>query len=168
MSVDIDIEQIESSASTEIQEAFAAFDEEQIRALVAYAFKQLYVSEETELSLAVASEAEMERIHIEWMDLTGPTDVMSFPMDEMIPGTPEELSQGVLGDIILCPMVAAYQAKNAGHSILDEFCLLTVHGILHCLGYDHGTADEEAEMFGMQREILEGFLGRSAPVETRF
>lgn len=168
MSVDIDIEQIESSAPSETQEAFAAFDEEQIRALVAYAFNKLYVSEETELSIAVVSEAEMERIHIEWMDLAGPTDVMSFPMDELVPGTSDELSQGVLGDIILCPVVAASQAKNAGHSTLDEFCLLTVHGILHCLGYDHGTAEEEAEMFGIQRDILEGFLGRSAPVETRF
>ncbi|BAV88241.1 metal-dependent hydrolase YbeY [Rothia aeria] len=42
-----------------------------------------------------------------------------------------------------------------------------MHGILHCLGYDHGTAAEEAEMFGIQRSILEEFLGRPAPVETR-
>ena len=59
------------------------------------------------------------------------------------------------------------QGAEAGHSTLDELCLLTVHGILHCLGYDHGTAAEEAEMFGIQRSILEEFLGRPAPVETR-
>ena len=65
------------------------------------------------------------------------------------------------------PPVAARQGAEAGHSTLDELCLLTVHGILHCLGYDHGTAAEEAEMFGIQRSILEEFLGRPAPVETR-
>lgn len=88
-------------------------------------------------------------------------------MDELVPGTEDELAQGMLGDIVLCPPVAARQGADAGHSTLDELCLLTTHGILHCLGYDHGTAQEEAEMFGLQRSLLEGFLGRAAPVETR-
>ena len=75
----------------------------------------------------------------------------------------------MLGDIILCPPVAARQGADAGHSTLDELCLLTTHGILHCLGYDHGTAEEEAEMFGIQRSILEEFWAdrhRSKP-DTR-
>lgn len=168
MAVDFEIEEVEDDADSRIVESFAAFDEKTIERLVKFAFSELHVSQETELSIAVVGEEEMERIHLEWMDLSGPTDVMSFPMDEMRPGSAENLASGVLGDIILCPTVAAEQAQRAGHSTLDEFCLLTVHGILHCLGYDHATAEEEAEMFSIQRDVLERFLGRSAPVETRF
>ncbi|HIY95174.1 MAG TPA: rRNA maturation RNase YbeY, partial [Candidatus Rothia avicola] len=134
---------------------------------VAHAFAHMKVSPETELSIAIVGESEMERIHIDWMDLPGPTDVMSFPMDELAPGTDDQPATGVLGDIVLCPPVAARQGADAGHSTLDELCLLTTHGILHCLGFDHATAEEEAEMFGIQRTILEEFLGRPAPVETR-
>ena len=86
---------------------------------------------------------------------------------ELAPGTDDQPATGVLGDIVLCPPVAARQGADAGHSTLDELCLLTTHGILHCLGFDHATAEEEAEMFGIQRTILEEFLGRPAPVETR-
>lgn len=168
MSVEFDIQEPDEPVASDTAQAFKDFDEETIAQLVSFAFEKLYLDPETELSIAVVDDAEMERIHIEWMDLKGPTDVMSFPMDELVPGTPENPSFGVLGDIVLCPSVAAFQAKNAGHSTLDEYCLLTMHGILHCLGYDHGTPEEEAEMFGLQRKLLEEFLGKPAPVETRF
>ena len=147
--------------------SFAELNVEVLERLVAFAFDRMYLSQETELSISVVNEEEMERIHIEWMDLPGPTDVMSFPMDELSPGTEDNLTEGFLGDIVLCPPVAARQGAAAGHSTMDEFCLLTVHGILHCLGYDHHTPEEEAEMFGIQRSILEAFLGRPAPVETK-
>ena len=136
-----------------VHDAFASVDTEVLSNLVDYIFAKLFISKDTYLSIAVVGEKQMEKIHLEWMDLPGATDVMSFPMDELVPGTEDELAQGMLGDI--------------GHSTLDELCLLTTHGILHCLGYDHGTAQEEAEMFGLQRSLLEGFLGRAAPVETR-
>lgn len=168
MSVEFDVQEPDSPVSDATREAFEAFDEKVIGELVAFVFDKLYLSPETELSIAVVDDAEMERIHLEWMDLPGATDVMSFPMDELVPGTPELLSEGVLGDIVLCPSVAASQASQAGHTTLDEFCLLTTHGILHCLGYDHATPEEEAEMFGLQRALLEEFLGKPAPVETRF
>ena len=142
-----------------VHDAFASVDTEVLSNLVDYIFAKLFISKDTYLSIAVVGEKQMEKIHLEWMDLPGATDVMSFPMDE--------LAQGMLGDIVLCPSVAARQGADAGHSTLDELCLLTTHGILHCLGYDHGTAQEEAEMFGLQRSLLEGFLGRAAPVETR-
>lgn len=167
MNIEFDIEEPGAEASDFVRESFEAVDTEVLEKLVAHAFSHMKVSLETELSIAVVGEAEMERIHIDWMDLPGPTDVMSFPMDELTPGTDEELATGVLGDIVLCPPVAARQGADAGHSTLDELCLLTTHGILHCLGYDHATAEEEAEMFGIQRTILEEFLGRPAPVETR-
>lgn len=168
MAVEFDIEELPDGADQFLRESFAAFDEETLTRLVAFAFDRMKVSQNTELSVALVSEQEMERIHLQWMDLPGPTDVMSFPMDELTPGTEDQPAEGMLGDIILCPTVAARQGREAGHSTLDEMCLLTVHGILHCLGYDHATAEEEAEMFGIQRSILEDFLGRPAPVETRY
>lgn len=167
MNLEFDCEELGEGTSPEVKAAFEAVDTQVLEKLVAHAFGHLNISPETELSIAIVGEAEMERIHLEWMDLSGPTDVMSFPMDELTPGTPERPSVGVLGDIVLCPPVAARQGADAGHSTLDELCLLTTHGILHCLGYDHATAEEEAEMFGIQRTILEDFLGRPAPVETR-
>ena len=76
-------------------------------------------------------------------------------MDELRPGTEdEEPEPGLLGDVVLCPAVAAPQAASAGHSTDDELDLLTVHGILHLLGYDHAEPDEEREMFGLQAELL--------------
>lgn len=167
MNIEFEIEELSDTASDVVRASFEAVDTEVLEKLVAHAFAHMKVSPETELSIAVVGEEEMERIHRDWMDLPGPTDVMSFPMDELTPGTDEELAVGVLGDIVLCPPVAARQGAKAGHSTLDELCLLTTHGILHCLGYDHATAEEEAEMFGIQRTILEDFLGRPAPVETR-
>ena len=92
---------------------------------------------------------------MQWMDLPGPTDVMSFPMDELRPGREgEEPEEGVLGDIVLCPSVAAKQAREAGHATEEELLLLTTHGILHLLGYDHEEPDEERVMFALQKDLL--------------
>ena len=98
----------------------------------------------------------MEQLHLQWMDEPGPTDVLSFPMDELRPTPPdEEPSPGLLGDVVLCPDVARRQAAQAGHSFDDELQLLTVHGILHLLGYDHAEPEEEKEMFGLQKQLLD-------------
>jgi probable rRNA maturation factor len=76
-------------------------------------------------------------------------------MDELTPGNDaEESPEGYLGDIALCPQVAEQQAPAAGHSTQDEVELLTVHGILHLLGYDHAEPDEHREMFGIQGRLL--------------
>jgi probable rRNA maturation factor len=100
----------------------------------------------------------MEQLHVQWMDEPGPTDVLSFPMDELRPGTDDAPTPaGLLGDIVLCPQVAESQARTAGHQLIDELLLLTTHGILHLLGFDHAEPDEEKEMFGVQRDILVGF-----------
>ena len=97
----------------------------------------------------------MERLHVTWMDEPGPTDVLSFPMDELRPGKDDEDPEpGLLGDVVLCPVVAEAQALTAGHSTQDELELLLTHGILHLLGYDHVEPDEEQEMFGLQRRLL--------------
>jgi probable rRNA maturation factor len=79
-------------------------------------------------------------------------------MDELRPGTEHEPTPaGLLGDIVICPAVAIRQAETAGYETIDEVLLLTAHGLLHLLGFDHLEPDEEKEMFGIQKSILEAF-----------
>ena len=133
-------------------------DETAILRLATYALDQLHVHPDAELAIVLVDEAAMEQLHVQWMDEPGPTDVLSFPMDELRPGTEDAPTPpGLLGDIVLCPQVAEAQAVGAGHSTLDELQLLTAHGVLHLLGFDHAEPDEEKEMFGLQRDILTGF-----------
>ena len=142
-------------------------DESSLVALSRYIFEQLYIHPQAELSILLVDEPAMEKLHIELMDEPGATDVLSVPMDELTPGTPgRPTPQGMLGDIAICPQVAKVQARNAGHPLQDEMLLLTTHGILHLLGYDHAEPEEKAEMFGLQRELLSGFTGKEAPAET--
>jgi probable rRNA maturation factor len=139
-------------------ESEIAVDEPALQRLVAYALDQLHVHPDAELGIVLVDEAAMEQLHVQWMDEPGPTDVLSFPMDELRPGTDEAMTPaGLLGDIVLCPQVAASQAEAAGHGLIDELLLLTCHGLLHLLGFDHAEPEEEREMFGIQRDILAGF-----------
>lgn len=148
-------------------ESGIAVDEAALARLGRFVLNSLYVHPEAELSIILVDTEAMERLHVEWMDEPGPTDVLSFPMDELRPGTPgRQTPAGVLGDVVLCPQVAEEQAAKAGHSTADELLLLTTHGMLHLLGYDHAEPDEEKEMFALQRELLAGFLGKDAPRET--
>ena len=136
-------------------ESGAGVDAERIAALSRFALDRLKVHPQAELSVLAVDVDTMSALHQQWMDEEGPTDVLSFPMDELRPGTQdEEPEPGLLGDVVLCPAVAAPQAAAAGHSTDDELDLLTVHGILHLLGYDHAEPDEEREMFGLQAELL--------------
>jgi len=98
----------------------------------------------------------MSTLHKQWMDLDGPTDVMAFPMDTLDdkPGSEPEPGPSLLGDVILCPEVAAKQAEEAGHSTDAELFLLTTHGVLHLLGYDHAKPDDEREMFELQTQLV--------------
>ena len=124
-----------------------------------FALDKLFIHPQATLFVGFIDEAEIEALHIEWMDEPGPTDVLSFPIDELRPGTADHQSPaGTLGDIVICPTVAFKQAADAGHSFMHEVMWLTVHGILHLLGYDHAEPDEEKEMFGLQREILNAYL----------
>jgi probable rRNA maturation factor len=131
---------------------------ESLHDLVRFAFTSLRVNQEADVAIIAVDEPAMEQLHIQWMDEPGPTDVLSFPMDELRPPKPgDEPVSGILGDIVLCPTVAAKQAGAAGHSTEAELQLLTVHGLLHLLGYDHAEPEEEKEMFGLQNSILEAF-----------
>ena len=100
----------------------------------------------------------MEQLHVQWMDEPGPTDVLSFPMDELRPGSQDRPTPaGLLGDIVLCPDVAREQATEAGHSLMTELRLLTTHGLLHLLGFDHAEPHERDEMFALQDKLLAAF-----------
>ena len=133
-------------------------DEVTLQRLCMYALDQLHVHQDAELGIVLVDEAAMEQLHVQWMDEPGPTDVLSFPMDELRPGTDDVITPaGLLGDIVLCPQVAVGQASAAGHTLMDELLLLTCHGLLHLLGFDHAVPEEEKEMFGLQRDILVGF-----------
>lgn len=139
-------------------ESSVAVDESRILALASFALDAMHVSPDAELAIVLVDEGAMEQLHVQWMDEPGPTDVLSFPMDELRPGTEENPTPpGLLGDIVLCPQVAETQAAAAKHSTMDELQLLTCHGVLHLLGYDHAEPDEEKEMFGIQRDILLAF-----------
>ena len=151
-------------------ETDVAVDLDEIHDCARYAMDAVFVHPNVELSIRIIDEAAMETLHVQWMDLEGPTDVMSFPMDELTPGREGALSdEGMLGDIVLCPTVAAAQASAAGHDAMEELLLLTVHGVLHLLGYDHAEAEERLEMFELQRTILLTYLasrGRSVEAGT--
>ncbi|WP_147106240.1 rRNA maturation RNase YbeY [Nesterenkonia populi] len=135
--------------------------------LAAFLYGHLHLRPEVELAVTLVDERQMEQLHLDWMDLPGSTDVMSFPMDELSPGLPgRPVEAGTLGDIVLCPAVGASQAEAHGHSLADELCLLTAHGVLHLLGYDHGEEASREEMFRLQRLLLEEYLGRDAPAPT--
>ncbi len=148
-----------------LNETDFALDELELVACAKYVMEQMRVHPQADLCLRLVDEAAMETLHVQWMDLPGPTDVMSFPMDELRPGREGlEPEEGVLGDIVLCPSVAAKQARDAGHATEEELLLLTTHGILHLLGYDHAEPAEEKEMFELQRQLLLTFLaGRGRP-----
>ena len=133
-------------------------DEAALQRLAVYALDAMHVHADAELAIVLVDEGAMEQLHVQWMDEPGPTDVLSFPMDELRPGTEDQPSPpGLLGDVVLCPQVAQAQAQTAGHPLIDELLLLTTHGILHLLGFDHAEPAEEKEMFGLQRDILVGF-----------
>lgn len=138
-------------------ESAIAIDSARLLEMLAHHFANLRLSPRSELAVMFVDEAPMTDLHVRWMDEPGPTDVLSFPMDELRPGTATEPSEGLLGDIVICPQVAALQADAAGHTMMDEVMLLATHGLLHLLGFDHAEPDEEAEMFGLQRKLLESF-----------
>jgi probable rRNA maturation factor len=125
-------------------------DEDGIKSLANFTLGKLGIHPDSELSIRLVDEEEITQLHIKWMDLPGPTDVLSFPMDEMKPNSASN-GPGVIGDIVLCP---AFAEKNGKQSLGEELQLLTVHGVLHLLGYEHEELDDEKQMFGLQEEFL--------------
>ncbi|MFC5180903.1 rRNA maturation RNase YbeY [Actinomadura harenae] len=152
-----------------LNESGVPVDERAIADLARHVLDGMRVHPLAELSVLLVDEEAMTELHVKWMDEPGPTDVLSFPMDELRPGQLDgganddgELDPGLLGDVVLCPMVAERQAKQAGHSTEAELELLTTHGILHLLGYDHAEPEEHKEMFGLQDELLGSWREKNA------
>jgi probable rRNA maturation factor len=144
-----------------LNESGAEVDEAALVALARHVLDSMQVHPLAELSLLLVDEGAMTELHEKWMDEPGPTDVLSFPMDELRPGQPAggagdegAADPSLLGDVVLCPAVAKAQAKKAGHSVTDELHLLCTHGILHLLGYDHAEPEEHKEMFDLQARLL--------------
>ena len=136
-----------------------AVEELELVACARHVLDRMRVHPDADVCITLVDEPAMEVLHLKWMDLPGPTDVMSFPMDELRPGHEGEPSeQGVLGDVVLCPSVAERQAVQAGHAPIEELLLLSTHGILHLLGFDHDEPAQEREMFELQGQLLLTFL----------
>jgi probable rRNA maturation factor len=123
--------------------------------LATFALDQLRIHPQAELSILLVDEATMSAYHLKYMGEEGPTDVLSFPMDELRPPADgEEPPEGLLGDIVLCPEVTNAQAAAHGRTPQEESEYLLVHGILHLLGFDHADPAEKADMFGLKDTII--------------
>jgi len=149
-------------------------DEAALAGLARHVLDEMRVHPLAELSLLLVDEPAMTELHVRWMGEEGPTDVLAFPMDELRPpqpggthaepgGTEPSGIPGLLGDVVICPQVAAVQARRARHSVGDEIDLLCTHGILHLLGYDHADAQEHAAMFGLQDRLLASWRAEQGP-----
>jgi len=125
-------------------------DEAAILSVAKYSLKKMGIHPDSEMGIRFVNEDEMSELHIKWMDLPGPTDVLSFPMDEVKPNSSAN-GPGVIGDIVLCP---AFAERNGKQALAQELELLTVHGVLHLLGFDHEETADETAMFALQDEIL--------------
>jgi probable rRNA maturation factor len=139
-------------------------DESMLAALARHVLDDMRVHPLAELSVLLVDEPAMTELHIRWMGEEGPTDVLAFPMDELRlpqpgghsdhgPAEPDA-AEVLLGDVVICPQVAAAQAAEADSDVQDEIDLLCTHGILHLLGYDHAEPQEHATMFGLQDRLL--------------
>jgi probable rRNA maturation factor len=131
-------------------------DEQRLLRLARFILDQLRIHPQAELSILLVDEATMADYHERFMGLPGPTDVLSFPMDELRPPADddEEPPLGLLGDVVLCPTVTAAQAAESGRTPEGEADYLLVHGLLHLLGYDHAEPDEKAVMFGLNDRLV--------------
>lgn len=138
-----------------VNESGQDLDLSELARLSRFVMDRMRVHPQAELCIKAVDEPTIAELNQQWMDKDGPTDVLAFPMDELRPGlVNEEPTEGVLGDLVLCPAVAERQGATAGHGAAAELELLTVHGILHLLGYDHAEPEEHRVMFGLQDELL--------------
>ena len=144
-----------------LNESGQELDVRELARLSRFVMDVMRVHPQAELCIKAVDEATIAELNQQWMEKEGPTDVLAFPMDELRPGlVNEEPEEGVLGDLVLCPDVAARQGEAAGHGTDAEIELLTVHGILHLLGYDHAEPEEHKEMFGLQAQLLDEWRSR--------
>ena len=146
-----------------LNESGTELDVRRLSNLSRFVMDKLRVHPQAELCIKAVDEDTIALLNAQWMEKEGPTDVLAFPMDELRPGkVTEEPEEGVLGDLVVCPSIAERQGLEAGHGRDAEIELLTVHGILHLLGYDHAEPGEHQEMFGLQERLLEEWRAPSS------
>lgn len=118
------------------------------------------------LTLVLAGNDAVRQLNRDYLGYDKPTDVLSFPAGDPMPGMPDD-EPVYLGDLIVAVPVALQQARQNGHSLLDELMLLVVHGVLHLLGHDHADLDEKAAMWGAQTAVLDTLgLAHVTPTES--
>lgn len=129
-----------------------AVDADDLLDLARHVLDRRGVDDGMEVALLLVDADTIAGLNAAHMEASGPTDVLAFPIDapgETSPGEP-----AVLGDVVLCPAVAAEQAAERGGEPHDELRLLTVHGLLHLLGWDHADPVAERAMFALTDELL--------------
>jgi probable rRNA maturation factor len=115
----------------------------------------LKVNIKSDVSILFVNEDEMTKQHIRWMNESGPTDVMSFPMDDIVlQDSKLRKKQAILGDIIICPAVALKDAKEQSINPAYHLVFLLTHGVLHLLGQDHQEATQRAVMQKREQGIM--------------
>ena len=135
--------------------------EDLIRKLLTHAASEEQLTSEAEVSVTFMTDKGIQEVNAEYRGKDTPTDVISFALEEMSEGevaiVAEKGIPTVLGDILISVETAKRQAGEYGHDFNREIGFLALHGFLHLLGYDHMTEEEEAKMFGRQKEILASF-----------
>ena len=124
--------------------------------LATFALDRLRIHPQAELSILLVDEDTMAAYHRKYLGEAGPTDVLSFPMDELRAPADDDDDppEGMLGDIVLCPAVTDRQAREHSRTPAAEAEYLLVHGLLHLLGYDHAEPGEKSEMFTLKDRLL--------------
>lgn len=131
-----------------------------VESLLNFAANKLEIEPDSEVSITFVSNERIQEINRDYRDKDQPTDVISFAMEELGEGEIEINGVNmprVLGDIIISVSKAHEQANDYGHPFTRELGFLALHGFLHLLGYDHMTAEDEKEMFGLQKDILDDY-----------
>lgn len=127
--------------------------ETDFNAIIETALGYLHIEDDVELSCIIVDDQRIHEINRDYRHIDRATDVISFALEDndqfYVEGMPRSL-----GDIFISYDHACMQAKEYGHSIEREMCFLMTHGLLHLLGYDHMSEDDEKEMFALQKEIL--------------
>jgi probable rRNA maturation factor len=143
------------SALTVTSESALECDQSALHTMLLHHMAQTGIDPNSPLGVLFVDEERMTQLHEHWMDEPGPTDVLSFPMDELRSAEPgEPATFGMLGDIVVCLPVALKQSRDNARTLDEEVQFLITHGYLHLLGYDHAEQQEYDAMFRLQDELL--------------
>lgn len=153
---------MESSVTISVRRVGGRVDRRTVRRRAARLLALLERAD-SELSIVLCDDDFIAELNATYREKTGPTDVLSFAMAE---GEDAELSQGLLGDVVISLDTAARQATDLGRSLLDEVTSLLVHGVLHLLGYDHMNGADERKMFALSHELEEKIVQRTTLSRT--